>query len=107
MGFSKSLRASSSAFCLRLPINVYAFKLFLIVLRFALTTFVSPAASQVLRRALALDPDGAVLEELFLPDGDGAFEFADGPLAGLEGRAAVRGADGDDDRGLADVRAAG
>src|SRR4051812_9469463 len=56
-------------------------------------------------RELALDPDLAVLEELLLPDGDGALEFAYGPLAGFKRRAAVRGADRDDDRSLADVGA--
>ncbi|HEV2863347.1 MAG TPA: transporter substrate-binding domain-containing protein [Pyrinomonadaceae bacterium] len=58
------------------------------------------------RRGLALDPDLAVLEELLLPDGDRALEFLDGPLARLEGGAAVGGAHRDDDRRFADVGAA-
>src|SRR5215218_9874588 len=64
-----------------------------------------PFAFRLFGRKLAFDPDLAVLEELFLPDGDGAFEFSDGPLAGFEGGAAVRGADTDDDGGLADLGA--
>src|SRR5207253_4841954 len=58
-------------------------------------------------RSFAFDPDLAVLEELLLPDGDCALEFAYGPLARLEGRAPVRGAHGDYDGGLAYLCASG
>src|SRR6185295_10744757 len=58
-----------------------------------------------LPRAFTFHPNLAVCENLFLPNRHGAFEFADGPLAGLERGAAVRRADGDDDAGLADFGA--
>src|SRR5262249_12340836 len=48
-----------------------------------------------------------VFEDFFLPNRHGAFEFFDGPLAGLKGRLAVWGAGGDDDARLPDLKAAG
>src|SRR2546426_1474969 len=52
------------------------------------------------RRAFAFDPDLAIFEDFFFPDGNYLLQFANGPLAGFEGRVAVRSADGDDHAGL-------
>src|ERR671939_2153091 len=57
------------------------------------------------RRSFAFDPHFAVLVKLFLPDRDASLEFKNGPLAGLEGGAAVWGADADDDAGFAYLKA--
>jgi hypothetical protein len=45
-------------------------------------------------------------EEFLLPDGHGLLEGVDEPAAGVEGGGAVRGGDGNDDGGFADVEAA-
>ena len=54
-----------------------------------------------------MDPRFAVFVDFFFPDRNGAFEFADGPLAGFEGCFAVWGAHGDYDACFADLEAAG
>src|SRR5258708_756986 len=60
----------------------------------------------VIERAFAFDPYFAVFEKLLLPNRHVAFEFANGPLAGFECCAAVGRADGDDDAGLTNLKAA-
>src|SRR5438094_10560779 len=57
--------------------------------------------------SLAFNPHFAVLENFFLPNRNGAFQFADGPFAGFKGSTSVRSADGDNDAGFADLQAAG
>src|ERR1043165_535307 len=52
-------------------------------------------------------PFSAVCVDFFFPDGNGAFEFADGPFAGFERRLPMRRADGDYDASLADLEFAG
>src|SRR6266699_1271743 len=54
--------------------------------------------------AFALDPNLTVFKDFFLPNRHGAFQFADGPFTGFEGRAAVRRADRDHDAGLANLQ---
>ena len=61
---------------------------------------------RLFRRAFAFDPHFAIVEKLFLPDRHSAFEFTDRPLACGEGGTAVRSADGDDNAGFADLKAA-
>src|SRR2546430_2140774 len=58
-------------------------------------------------RAFAFNPNLAVGENFFLPNRNGAFQFANGPLAGFKGSTSVRSADGDNDAGFADLQAAG
>src|SRR5437899_6342239 len=57
------------------------------------------------RLPLESHPDGAVLEDLALPDGDELLQGIDGELTGLEGLAAVGRGDGDDHAGFADLEA--
>ncbi len=59
------------------------------------------------RGRITFHPNLTVFKNFFLPNRHGAFEFADGPLAGFEGRAAVRRADGYDDARLADFQTTG
>src|SRR6266568_5954704 len=58
-------------------------------------------------RTFAFDPNLAIFKNFFLPNRNGAFQFANGPLAGFKGSTSVRSADGDNDAGLADLQAAG
>src|SRR5205823_12590 len=51
----------------------------------------------------AFDPDFAVFEIFFFPDGNDFFELVDRVVAGVEGGAAVGGRDDDSDAGFADV----
>src|SRR5690349_25132283 len=53
------------------------------------------------------NPFFAVGVDFFLPDRNGAFEFANGPFAGLERRLPVWGADADHDARFADLEFAG
>jgi len=57
-------------------------------------------------RKFAVGPDSAVLEILLFPDGNGALESVNGEAAGIEGRGAMRGADGDEDARFADLEPA-
>src|SRR5262249_12322883 len=54
----------------------------------------------------AIGPDGAVFEELFLPDGNGFLERVDGMAAGFKSGFAVWRADGDEHAGFANFEAA-
>jgi hypothetical protein len=54
----------------------------------------------------SVGPDGAIFEELLLPDGDGALEGVDGEAASVKGCGAMGGAYGDEDAGFADFKAA-
>ena len=60
-----------------------------------------------IRVHLWLNPFLTILVHVFLPDGYSAFEFFDGPFAGLEGCSAMWGAGGDDDAGFPDLQASG
>src|ERR1051326_8113201 len=53
------------------------------------------------------NPFFPVFEDFFLPDRNSAFEFFDGPLAGLKSGLAVWGAGGNHDAGLADFKSSG
>src|SRR5437868_11685731 len=55
---------------------------------------------------LAFDPDFAVFEIFFFPDGNDFLEFVDGVMAGIECGVAVGGCDDHCDAGLADVEMA-
>src|SRR2546429_41644 len=57
--------------------------------------------------AFALNPNLPILKHFFLPNRNGAFQFANCPLAGFKGSTSVRSADGDNDAGLADFQTAG
>jgi hypothetical protein len=53
-----------------------------------------------------LHPYLTIREDFLFPDGDSAFEFADGPFAGLKSCPPVRSADRDDNACLANLEAA-
>src|SRR5205085_265496 len=55
---------------------------------------------------LTFDPDFAILEEFFFPDGNNFLEFIDRVMAGIEGCAAMGGRYDHSDTGLADVQMA-
>src|SRR5436853_4177574 len=59
------------------------------------------------RGTFAFDPNLAVCENCFLPNRNGALQFANCPLAGFKISTSVWGADGDNDAGVADFQAAG
>src|SRR2546423_3843605 len=63
--------------------------------------------SGVTRYLLTLNPNLAIRKNFFLPNRHGAFEFADGPLAGFEGRTPMRRANTDHDTGLPDLQTTG
>src|SRR5205823_808554 len=55
---------------------------------------------------LTFDPDFAIFEELFFPDGNNFLEFVDRVMAGVEGCAPMSGCDDHSDAGLTDVELA-
>src|SRR5216684_3814579 len=57
------------------------------------------------RRDFAFGPDSAVLEILLFPDGHGFLEGVNGKAASVEGGAAMRRTDSDEDAGFADFEA--
>src|SRR5579872_4079268 len=56
-------------------------------------------------KGLAIGPNGAVFEEFFLPDRDGAFESVNQPAAGVKGSGAMGGGDHDQDTGFPYLKA--
>src|SRR6266852_9139003 len=55
---------------------------------------------------LPFDPDFAVFEEFFFPDGGHLFEFVDGVMAGVECGSTMGRCNNDGDAGFADVEMA-
>src|SRR5437016_2365915 len=55
---------------------------------------------------LPLDPDFAIFEEFFFPDGNNFLQFVDCVMAGIEGYAAMGGRYDHGDTGLTDVEMA-